>query len=227
MPQRCLGLADPAGIGPPSPCIFAADGLGGAARRGHKRDGASCAFCCPDAFARAYTSRIGKRNFTKRLKKWWKTKSPVYEAAFDLGMPGAMLPPDLQTKLRRRAGERPKFNCWTSWLHKRKSRLEALLCGKPILEEPQLSRASSNFLVACNRQSHPRKIDRRLRMLRLHVRRYDKIRQKAKVRGWSNRAMRREWWKVRRELQKRISLLLPAAFPPAVQWATEEGMLKA
>lgn len=226
MPQRCLGLADPAG-GPSRPCIFAADGRGGAARLYHKRDGMRCVFCCPDAFARACATRIGKGHLTRRLKMWRQAKSPVYQAAFDLGMPGALLSPDLQLKLRRRAGEGPKFDQRASWLHKKKSRLKALVRGKRILEEPKLSRTGADFLLMCNSNLRPLKVDRRLKMLRPYVRRYDKIRRRAKNKGWSNRRMRREWRKVRREIQKLASLFLPAAFPPAVHWATDEGILSA
>ena len=124
MPHRCHGLEDPAG-GTPRPCIFAADGKGGPAEVKRTRDGKSCAFCCPDAFARACGSPAGKGNITKHLKQWRESGSPCYEAVFAFGIPGLVLPDAKQHDLRRRAGEVPTFNASISWLHKKKARLKA------------------------------------------------------------------------------------------------------
>ena len=121
MPQRCLGLEDPAG-GAPRPCIFAADGRGGPGEVKRRRDGARRAFCCPEAFDRAVNSRVGMGHMTKRLKGWFEDGSRSYEAAFTFGTPGLLLSGSDQRALRRRAGELPYFNTATSWLHRKAAR---------------------------------------------------------------------------------------------------------
>ena len=225
MPQRCRGMACPGG-GLPRPCIFAADGKGGASRVGHRRDGLRCALCCPRAFGRACGSRLEKRHITKRVKGWKAMGSPVYEAAFAFGMLGLLLAPGLQGKFRRRAGERPKFDKKMSWAHKKQARLRTLQRGKPIPAAPELNGPGLQFFQQCSMPFDTRP-GRRVWLawvgtLRFHVRRCTKYpNAEPAPADW-----RRKWWQVRRELQK---LLAPAVekgppFPEAVDWAISEGI---
>ena len=235
MPQHCRGMDDPAG-GSPRPCIFATNGLGGPSRVGsRRRDGAQCAFCCPAAFERASGTRLGKRHLTKRLKQWRESKSPTYEAAFTFGIPGLLLPFGLQLKLRHRAGEKPNFPKGRSWLHKKPSRLEVYLHGKPIPGAPDLSLPAIHFLTDCQKQikrSHKHWLCRRLRAPIWH---YNNLRaREAKLMRNSlkvKKRLRQEWWKQRRDIQK-VFLKLVAegrradrVVETAVVWATDEALL--
>ena len=235
MPQRCLGLADPAG-GPSRPCIFAADGHGGQGRVAKLRDGPRCVFCCPLAFERAWGSRLGKRHVTKKLKQWREWKSPTYEAAFALGIPGLLLPLDLQLQLRRRAQEKPKLNQRTSWLHKKPGRLEAYLHGRPIPEAPRLSDTARSFVRECQRPIKAYKKHWLARHLRAHVWRYNTFREKDfKLRGvWCHRQrkrLRHDWWKLRQDLKKLLPKLAAQSSSRGglgacgLAWATDEGLL--
>ena len=223
MPQHCLGLEDPAG-GAPRPCVFAADGRGGPCRVEVRRDGPRCSFCCPRAFERAVNSRVGMGHMTKRLKGWFEDGSPSYEAAFTFGIPGLLLSDSDQRGLRRRAGELPYFNPATSWLHRKISRLEALLYGKPIPKAPSLSPAGQQFLAQC--QSRQGKTSGCVKIFRRQIRRYVKYRGKEPSAG---KGIRRAWWRLRRELQQQLCKhLRPLAtagppFSTAVTWAMDEG----
>lgn len=228
MPQRCRGLEDPAG-GAPRPCIFAADGDGGPAPIRHRRDGLRCAFCCPDAFDRACGARVGKGHITKRLKQWHAQGSPSYEAAFTFGLPGLLLSDEKQRDLRRRAGERPYFDVNTSWLHKKRSRLEAFKFGKPIMQAPALSHAAQCFLQECtkHRTWTKHKMNAWVRAIRAPVRQYSKIRQEERLPRRVSKKRRQEWWRLRRVVQMRLLPALAAGspFPAAVAWARDEGIV--
>ena len=235
MPQRCQGLEDPAG-GPPRPCTFAADGLGGPSKVTVLRDGPRCALCCPRAFERAFGSRLGKRHMTKKLKQWREKRSPVYDAAFALGMPGLLLPSHLQLKLRRRAGEKPKFNHRRSWLHKNPSRLEAYLHGRPIPEAPHLSEMARGFVHECQKPIKAHQKHWLARKLRPHVGRYDTLREhENKLRGnfynKLRKRLRRDWWRQRRDLQKLLPKLAAESRnhgglgAEGFAWATDEGLM--
>jgi len=227
MPQRCCGLADPAG-GAPRPCVFAADGAGGPSKIGRRRDGPRCPFCCPEAFGHAASSPQGKGHITARLQHWREKGSPVYEAAFTFGILGLLLPLDAQNDFRRRAGESPRFSKATSWAHKQKARLHVLLRGKPIPAAPQLCGAGREFLCECRWSKGNLSVGQRwlpwVRELRYHIRNYEKYRgaEPAASRKW-----RRAWWRLRRELRRS---LLPAVakgkpYPAAVAWAAAEGIV--
>ena len=225
MPQRCHGLEDPAG-GTPRPCIFAADGKGGPAAVKRLRDGKSCAFCCPDAFARACGSRAGNGNITKHLKQWRESGSPCYEAVFTFGIPGLVLPHAKQRDLRRRAGQPLAFNTSTSWLHKKKARLKAFLHGKPIPDAPELSQAGLHFVWQCRSEQGKRmcKVKGWPKMLRRQVQRYGQLRA---IEPKATRRVRQQWWSLRRQLKKH---LLPIAAlgrpsPPVVAWAIDEKII--
>ena len=227
MPQRCCGLANPAG-GAPRHCIFAADGAGGPSRVEWRREGPRCPFCCPEAFGRAASSRQGRGHITARLQHWREKGSPVYEAAFAFGMPGLLLPLGAQNQFRRRAGESPKFNKATSWAHKKKARVHVMLRGKPIPAAPQLCDAGREFLCECQGNKGNLPLKKRwlpwVRELRHHVRNYEKYRC-AEPNACTK--LRRTWWRLRRELRRR---LLPAVatgspYPAAVAWAAAEGIV--
>eukprot|EP00435_Cladocopium_sp_Y103_P030611 s2508_g7.t1 len=229
MPQRCHGLEDPAG-GSPRPCIFAADGCGKASALHHQRDGQRCPFCCPEAFDRANSSRLGKRNITNRLKAWQADKNPVYEAAFTFGIPRLLLSFDAQQQLRRRAGELPRFQKKISWAHKTKTRLQALRHGKPIPAAPTLSEAGHRFLCQCRRRFDQRCLDEGdfwlpwVQELRFQVRKYDKYRR---AEPGASVIWRRAWWKLRRELRKRLQPAVAKGkpFAAAIEWAAAEGII--
>lgn len=225
MPHRCHGLEDPAG-GTPRPCIFAADGKGGPAEVKRTRDGKSCAFCCPDAFARACGSPAGKGNITKHLKQWRESGSPCYEAVFAFGIPGLVLPDAKQHDLRRRAGEVPTFNASTSWLHKKKARLKAFLHGKPIPDAPELSQNGLHFAWQCRSGQGARKVKGSYwaKMLQGQVQKHGQLRAREPK---ATRRVRQQWWSLRRQLKK---LVLPIAalgrpFPPVVAWAIDEKII--
>lgn len=223
MPQLCRGLQCPAG-GPPRPCIFAANGKGGRNGVEGKRSGFGCAFCCPEAFDKACNSRCGKGNLTRRLKEWREKGSPVFKAAFTLGMPGLLLPLELQHKLRRMAGERPKFNKRRSWPHRKQARLQFFRRGKPIPPQPELNEVATRFLLDCeNNRGRQNPKGFWVEKLRYKVREYARLRRQEPA----PTKVRRKWWRLRRELQQ---LLLPplAEGPPdvsAIEWAAAEGIV--
>lgn len=224
MVQYCTGLADPAG-GLPRPCIFATDGKGGPIRVQNKRNGRRCVFCYPGALDGACTSRVGKQHITMRLRGRRKNKSPVYEAAFSFGTLGFLWPYDLQCKYRRLAGERPKFDRRTSWLHKKKTRLEAILRGKPIPKAPLQTSVGQGFLRECRKDAPVKKVSFWTAQLRSCVRIYDRIR--ALHQDSADRPLRRRWWRVRRQVKQRLAPVVAEGppFPAAVYWAVGEGML--
>ena len=225
MPQRCRGMVCPGG-GLPRPCIFAADGRGQPSKIDQLRDGPGCVFCCPRAFRRAHASRVGTGNITRRLRRWRESGNPTYEAAFTFGILGLCLPPGVQRKYRRRAGERPKFKKTRSWLHKKKGRLETLRRGKPIPAAPQLCPEGFRFLAQCCST-----FDRRfgkvwlawVEELRFYVRKYDKYRRAEPT----STLWRRKWWQVRRLLRQRLQAVAVKGppFPAAVIWAAAEGLV--
>ena len=122
-----------------------------------KRLTVGCAFCCPEAFEHATKSRLGKRNIVTRMKQWRAMGSPVYEAVFTFGIPGMCLPEKEARDLRRRAGQVPKLNRRTSWLHKKKARLMTLLKGKPIPMTPELGPVGHQFFLDCTKEKPPSK----------------------------------------------------------------------
>lgn len=196
---------------------------------GQPKDRQRCAFCCPLTFDHALSSLSGKGNLTKLLKQWRKMGSPVYEAAFAFGMLGLLLPPDVQRKLRRRVGERPKFNRKWSWAHRKKARLHALRHGKPIPEGPQLRDLKGAALLFWQQCHRP--FSRRpgrvwlpwVEELHCHVRLFSKYRMtNASCKQW-----RRKWWQLRRRLQQCLQPVVAdgAPFPAAVEWAAAEGIL--
>lgn len=225
MPQHCDGLQDPAG-GPPRPCIFAAAGNEKPAAVKQQRDGPRCAFCCPEAWCRACSSRLGKRHITHRLKAWREKGSPVFEAAFIFGIPGLLLPPDLQHKLRRTAGARPKLNKRRSWPHRKQARLEFFRRGKPILPQPALSEVGTHFLLECeNKRGRRNPKELWAEKLRYKGRAYTRRRRSE---PGASKDSRQKWWRLRRELQK---LLLPALAEgepnvPVIEWAAAEGIAR-
>ena len=182
MPRYCSGLEDPSG-NPPRPCLFAADGNGGAAEVKRKRLTVGCAFCCPEAFEHAGKSRLGKRNIVTRMKQWRAMGSPVYEAVFTFGIPGMCLPEKEARDLRRRAGQVPKLNRRTSWLHKKKARLMTLLKGKPIPMTPELGPVGLQFFLDCTKEKPPSKTGTWGMEIHASVRRYDMYRQSERARG--------------------------------------------
>lgn len=190
----------------------------------HSRDAPRCVFCCPLAFEDACNTPLGKRNFTHKLKCWRGIASPVFEAAFTFGTVGLLLPPYAQQELRRKAGERPKFDN-RSWLHKSPSRLEAYLWGKPILPEPPLTDAGMRFLLDCRSVKNKRSSkDFWVEKLRAHVRHYGRWRTFGPT---ASPCHRRKWWQLRRYLQKQLAPAVAAGVPhpPAIQWAVDEGIL--
>ena len=147
MPQYCKGFQEPDG-GQAAVCIFAGDGAGGCARVQSTRNGACCAFCSPSALQGAVASRLGKRNVVSKLKSWRQQGSPTYGAAF--AMSSLVLLSDAQQLwLRYKAGERVRFTKRTSWLHKKKSRLQHLLHGRRVPPFGTLSARAAQFARAC------------------------------------------------------------------------------
>lgn len=102
MPQRCCGLEDPCG-GPARPCMFARCGDGGRAKLKKQRDGDRCAFCCPEAWARAWAARIGKGHITKRLAAWLQSSVRGY-CCQKMNKPSCAAKDKLRGSLRRSAG---------------------------------------------------------------------------------------------------------------------------
>lgn len=219
MPQSCAGLTDPAG-GPARPCIFAGNGRGDPQTICAKRDGPQCAFCSFEAFHRACSSPTGTGNIIRRLKRWHFLRSPTYEAAFTLGMPGLVLPLDVQLKLRRSAGEQPTLRRKISWIHRTKYRLETLLRGKIVPQAPLLSHDGRCFFKQCMKNIARCKVNKPVQILRQYVRRYTKLRQISHLQN-SGPQVRREWWKLRRFLKQCFSSA-QITFPAAVAW---EGIL--
>ncbi|CAE6914772.1 POL [Symbiodinium natans] len=233
MPKYCAGLEDPAG-GAARPCLFAQDGRGGPAQP----TGTRCVLCCVDTLQRALSSRVGKGNLQRLLKHWRRIKSPVYQAAFDLGSLCA-LSTNEQCLLRTRAGEESKFELRTSWLHKKKQRLKHFVMGRPIpAASPGISEGSQKYLKAAARWRQGNR-DFRLHWTYVHYRKkepFTNVKMKRKCRThWRGkhtvaRALRREWWKARRTLKAKY-LASMAAGPPfrksGLKWAMEEGILQA
>ena len=221
MPQRCRGLEDPAG-GPTRPCIFSTEDNGTPSVLVAKRDGSRCAFCCPDAFARAWRSQAGRGNITARLAKWRQKASPCYEAVFTFGIPGLCLSNQGQQDLRRRAGELRRWQRSSSWLHKKKERLETFLCGKAIPKAPQLSQAGHHFLWQC--RSRVRNTRGLAKELRPTVWKYGQLRA---LEPRASKKVRRLWWRLRRQLKQRL-LPFAALGPPvlaAIAWAIDEKII--
>ena len=231
MPQRCAGFADPAG-NEPRQCIFAAGGKGGKAKLNKGRDGEQCVFCSIEALQRALASHVGKGRITKRLQTWRSIGSPTFRAAFAMGSL-AVLSEEEQLHLRRAADDLPYFNRTTSWLHKRRARLQSYVHGRPIppSKAKSLSSSAQSFLFACETFEH-RRVQHHAwaKRLRQQVRTITKTRLR---KGWptslkrSQVKARRAWWQARREIR---ACLLPyrANRPPyssAFMWAVEDGIL--
>lgn len=227
MPRYCSGLQDPSG-NTPRPCLFAADGNGGAAEVKRNRLSEGCAFCCPEAFVRAGKSRVGKGNVVARMKQWRDMGSPVYEAVFTFGIPGMCLSDKDARHLRRRAGQLPNFNRRTSWLHKKKTRLMTLLEGKPIPTAPCLGPTGQQFFRDCTQAKSPNKAGAWGKAIRASVRRYDKYRRSEQAHGGATKKMRQQWWRLRREIHARLLSAEPQGplGQPAMAWATDEGIMK-
>ena len=246
MPQRCIGFADPSG-GQARPCIFARDGLGHPARVLRGRDGDRCVFCCPAALERALLNRVAKGHLMKRLKTWCKRGSPVYAAAFSFGALEA-LPEDTQCTLRWKAGEKPRLNLRTSWLHKNRQRLVRLLFGRPIPKAKPMSRDVERFGWLCEDfKGRPAAHYAWVQAVRLEVRvlcrarrketeaaKEQRVKQCMQVRGgWRGwgaveaRKRRRDWWRCSRVLRVKLSPRLAQGppYPIPVQWAIQFGVL--
>ena len=232
MPQYCAGLQDPCG-GPARPCVFAHSGNGSRARVNNQRDGNSCPFCCPHAWARGWRSYIGRGHIVKRLMAWLQASSPVYEAAFSLGCPGLVLPLDEQLQLRRRAGEAPtiRFDLANSWAHRKSSRLQHLRCGRPIPPAPPLTERACRFLAGDRERPGAFFQHRRspwAKAIREQVRSFYRHRKAEEEFGASPK-QRREWWRARRVIRGRLQAAASAG-PPydvAIIWALEEGIIDA
>ena len=72
----------------------------------------------------------------------------------------------------RKAGERARFTKATSWLHKKKTRLQHLLFGRPPRAARKLTKASEYFLRACRyyeRPDHPRTSYKWVKLLHKYV----------------------------------------------------------
>ena len=229
MPQHCSGLQDPCG-GPARRCMFARSGDGGTAEVKKQRDGDRCAFCCPEAWARAWASRIGKGRITKRLAAWLKASSPVYEAAFSMGCPGLLLTEDEQAWLRRKAGQAPPFSKKISWAHRKLSRLQHLRRGRPIPPAPPLTDAARSFMEVCkDRNSSRRRAANswaKISAVRQDVQRYYRLRE-ADRKLFACPQQRRAWWRARRNLRGHFLEAARAGAPynAAVLWAIEEGIV--
>lgn len=231
MPKYCAGFEDPAGS-EARPCLFAQDGRGGPAQPTGKR----CALCCVEALQRALSSRVGKGNLQRLLKHWRCIKSPVYQAAFELGSL-CVLSLGEQHLLRAKAGEESKFEKQNSWLHKKKQRLRHFLRGKPIpAAKPRISEESRKYShdAACRDSKGWRQ-----HWIHLQYRKQEpfaNIKTNCKrCTYWCGkhavvRGKRRTWWKVRRALKTKY-LTEMAAGPPfnstGFKWAMEEGLLHA
>ncbi|CAE7258064.1 POL [Symbiodinium sp. CCMP2592] len=232
MPVYCAGFEDPAG-GLARPCIFAHDGNGGRARPTGKR----CMLCCLEKLQQALSSRVAKGNLHRLLKHWRRIGSPTYEAAFGLGSLCA-LSTNEHCLLRARAGEGCDFDLQTSWLHKKKQRLEHFVMGRPIpAASPDISQGSQKYLKA-KAKWHKGNRDFRLhwRYRQYRVKEpFANIKTRCKRRTyWRGRnaivrGMRRAWWRARRILKTKY-LAAMAAGPPynrsGLKWAVEEGLLE-
>lgn len=231
MPQYCHGLQDPAG-GAARVCIFASCGDGGRAEVQKKRDGRSCAFCCPEAWARAWGSPFGKNNIVKRLAGWLEASSPTYEAAFSMGCPGLFLSEDEQARLRSRLGQAPKLPLRISWAHRKPSRLQDLRYGRPIPPMPSLTPEAYRFMAGeCNCYLGQRKSNGPwAKLIRTEVRCIYRLRQREHQPEWPkpSRLERRKWWRARRVLRARMQPSMNHAKPPynvALLWALQEGIV--
>jgi len=228
MPQYCHGLQDPAGRASRM-CIFASCGGGGRARVLGGRDGARCAFCCPEAWARAWGSRVGKGHIIKRLAAWLEAGSPVYEAAFSMGCPGLLLPEDEQVRLRSGVGQAPRFPARMSWAHKKPSRLQHLRYGRPIPPAPPLTPEAYRFMAGeCDGYLGQRKSNGPwAKLIRKEVRCIYRLREGEHLKG-ASRQERRAWWQARRVLRARMQPSMNHAKPPynvALLWALQEGIV--
>ena len=212
--------------------LFAQDGCGGPAQPTGKR----CVLCCVEALHRTLSSRVGKGNLQRLLKHWRCIKSPVYEAAFELGSLCALSVGE-QHLLRAKAGEESKLEKRNSWLHKKKQRLRNFLRGKPIpAASPRISEGSRKYSkdAACRDSKGWRQ-----HWIYLQYRKQEpfaNIKTNCKRRTyWRGkpaivRGKRRAWWKVRRALKAKYFNSM-AAGPPfhdaSLKWAMEEGLLQA
>ena len=232
MPVYCAAFEDPAG-GPARPCIFAADGNGGRAQPTGKR----CMLCCLETLQRVLSVRVAKGNLQRLLKQWRRIGSPTYEAAFELGSLCA-LSTNNQCLLRARAGEEGHFDLSTSWLHKKKQRLEYFLMGRPIpAASPDISQGSRKFLKAeakwyrgnQNVRLHYRYRNYRAKEPFANIKTTYKRRSYWRGKHAIARGMRRLWWSARRVLKTKY-LAAMAAGPPfnrsGLKWAVEEGLLE-
>ncbi|CAE7431617.1 POL [Symbiodinium sp. CCMP2592] len=196
MPKYCAGFEDPAG-GEARACLFARDGFGGPAQPTGKR----CVLCCVEALHRTLSSRVGKGNLQRLLKHWRCVKSPVYEAAFELGSLCALSVSE-QHLLRTKAGEESKLEKRSSWLHKKKQRWRQHWIYLQYRKQEPFANIKTNCKRCTYWSGKP-----------------------AIVRG-----KRRAWWKVRRALKAKC-LNSMAAGPPfydaSLKWAMEEGLLQA
>ena len=229
MPQHWCGLQDPCG-GPARRCVFASSGDGGRAEVKKQRDGDGCSFCCPEAWARAWASRIGKGHITRRLAAWLTASSPVYEAAFSMGCPGLLLSEDEQVWLRRKAGQAPRFSKKISWAHRKLYRLQHLRRGRPIPPAPPLTDAAGLFMTHDYDSYSARRKDTnswaKISAVRQDVRRYYRLRE-VEHRGRASPQQRRAWWRARRNLRGHFLEAARAGAPynAAVSWAIEEGLV--
>ena len=226
MPRQCRGRQAP-NSGAYRPCIFAADGKGGASDLPRWHSDLSCAFCSLEAFERVMRSPKGNAHLIKRLQAWREAGSPTYKAVFDFGIPGLFLDDAAQWKLRRRAGERPSFKLEWSWLNKKRSRLRAFLCGKPVPPAPELTPAAKQFLEACL-HAKLSKVGLCTAEHRALVRRFVQSRRRAlDSKGPKQKYWRRKWWQLRRCIQSSMGCAIEAGppFPPIVDWAKDEGLV--
>ena len=170
MPQYCNGFQDSTGSATAA-YIFAHDGKGGPANIKKNRDGDCCPFCSATALHRALNFRIGKGHLTIKLARWRERCSPAYEALFSMGS-WASLSQAQQLCLRTNAGERARFIKATSWLRKKKTRLQHLLLGRPPRAARKLTKASEYFLRArryYQRPDHPRTSCKWVKLLHKYV----------------------------------------------------------
>lgn len=236
MPQYCHGLQDPAGRAA-RVCIFASCGDGGRAEVKKKRDGRSCAFCCPEAWARAWGSCVGKGHIIKRLAAWLEAGSPTYAAAFSMGCPGLLLSEDEQVRLRSRVGQAPRFPLQISWAHKKPSRLQDLRYGRPIPPMPSLTPEAYRFMAGeCDGYLGQRKSNGSwAKLIRKEVRCIYRLREREhqtcqmpRQQSKPSRLERRAWWRARRVLRARMQPSMNHAKPPynvALLWALQEGIV--
>ena len=176
-------------------------------------------------------------NLQRLLKQWRRIGSPTYEAAFELGSLCA-LSTNNQCLLRARAGEEGHFDLSTSWLHKKKQRLEHFLMGRPIpAASPDISQGSRKFLKAeakwyrgnQNVRLHYRYRNYRAKEPFANIKTTYKRRSYWRGKHAIARGMRRLWWSARRVLKTEY-LAATAAGPPfnrsGLKWAVEEGLLE-